>query len=172
MYTSGVVAVLRWPEEADDVEQLKAVGAPRLLLVAPDAPPPSSADCDEDWIRTPALDEDILAKVDALAARSRNHIHAPVVNGDGRLIFRGQWVPVSRDDEAIAVLFVQQFRELVPFDALLTAGRPAASPRTEGALRARLHKLRYRIKPLGLVISPVHGRGYVMEPTPEQRSRE
>jgi hypothetical protein len=155
------VAILRWPEELEQVEHLRAAGTPRLLLVAPDAPAPLSTDCDEDWIRLPAPEDDVRVRASMLTARSARHDPKPVMKGDGRVAFRGRWVAVSQTEEAIAGVLLDQFGEVVDLEALI-AGCGDQSP-SEGAIRVHLTRLRKRIRPLGLAIHVVHGRGYVLE---------
>ncbi|MHB8468082.1 MAG: helix-turn-helix domain-containing protein [Acidimicrobiales bacterium] len=157
------VVVLRWPEELDQVEHLRAAGTPRLLLVAADTPAPVTTDCDEDWIRLPAADDDVRVRASMLAARSARHtpgpVPKPVMKGDGRVAFRGHWVALSQMEEAIAAVLLEHFGEVVDLEALRTGEHPPS----EGAVRVHLTRLRKRIRPLGLAIHAVHGRGYVLE---------
>ena len=157
----GHVAILAWPEERDQIENLRAAGTPRLLLVAPDAPAPLSTECDEDWVRLPAPEDDVRVRAAMVAARAARHSHQPVMKGDGRLVFRGHWVALSQTEEAIAAVFLESFGEVVDLEALI-AGCGDQSP-SEGAIRVHLTRLRKRIRPLGLAIHVVHGRGYVLE---------
>lgn len=61
------VVVLRWPDEAERRERLSVEGRPRLLLVPSNVPAPVAADPLEDWIRLPAPDPDLQARVEALS---------------------------------------------------------------------------------------------------------
>jgi hypothetical protein len=54
--TAVDVVLVLWPDHASDLERLSAFGVPRLLLVAPEAPPPEDGDCLQDWVRLPADD--------------------------------------------------------------------------------------------------------------------
>jgi hypothetical protein len=155
------VAIVRWPEESDNVVRLRAAGTPRLLLVAPDASAPQGSDCDEDWIRLPAADDDVRVRAAAVAERSLRHSPHPFTSGDGRLAFRGRWVALSQTEEAMARILADHFGEVV--DAETLAGSRGADPLSENALRVLLHRLRRRIGPLGLVVRTVHGRGCVLE---------
>ena len=71
------VAVLEWPEQADEAEALGAWGAPRLLLVAPEAEPPVDWDLSSDWLRRPADSRDVMARVETLQRRSEG-LEGPV----------------------------------------------------------------------------------------------
>ena len=70
------VVLVRWPEENFHLGELRGTGTPRLLLVGPDAPPPDSIDPLEDWIRLPAEDRDVRARVATLEARAANGMPA------------------------------------------------------------------------------------------------
>jgi len=162
------VVLLQWPSEARSIEAARSLGTPRLLLIAPGEPPPPAEDCVEDWIRLPADDGDLRARTDALAVRAARHQRAPVVRGDGRIDFRGEWGPLSARLETIAQVLVDRFGEVVGVETLRTATGDGEVPMTHGALRIHVMRLRKRIRPLGLALRSVHGRGYVLEvaPTP------
>ena len=71
------IVVVRWPSEQADRERLADQGRPRLLLVAPDAEPPDGRDCLEDWIRLPAEDRDVAARLHSLEVRAARHQPVP-----------------------------------------------------------------------------------------------
>jgi DNA-binding response OmpR family regulator len=127
------------------------------LLVAPEAVPPGLAGPDEDWIRRPAPDADVRARVSALAARFGTL--APEI-AHGRVRYRGKWVPLSRTEEAMTTVLAGAFGDIVSTDDLAIAGGLSISP---GGVRVHLTRLRKRIRPLGLVIRAVRGRGYVLD---------
>ena len=156
------VALLRWPEEAAKVGELRAAGTPRLLAVAPDAPPPEADDCDEDWIRLPATDDDVSARLRAVAARAARHATAPTVKGDGRISFRGRWEPLGDTEEAVAGALVARFGEVVDAATLARAVDP---PLTGNAVRIHIMRLRSRVRGLGLEVRTVRSHGYVLEAT-------
>jgi hypothetical protein len=89
------VVLVRWPEEEGRLGRLRTDGTPRLLLVGPQEPPPESVDCLEDWIRLPADDRDVRARVASLASRAAQERTAPELDEDGLLRFRGEWVSLS-----------------------------------------------------------------------------
>ena len=72
-YSATGVVILRWPEEAAGMQRLRDLGRPRLLIVAPDAAVPATVHSDEDWIRLPAEDAHVRARIAALAARAARH---------------------------------------------------------------------------------------------------
>lgn len=161
-YSAADVVVVRWPEDSARVQRVRALGKPRLLIVGPDTPAPAVLECGEDWIRLPAEDADVRARVAAIAARATHHGLVPRTTGDGRLMFRGRWVNVSGVEEALARVLLEHFGELVD-DRAVRAAASGGTPTSSNALHVNLSRLRKRLAPLGLVIRRVRCRGYVME---------
>ena len=153
------VAMLWWPEDAAALPALRATGVPRLLLVAADAEPPEVVE-GEDWIRRPALDADVRARATTLAARAQpQSVPAPVTT-DGRLHYRGRWVPLSETERSLAQVLSAHFGDLVELPELVRADGLSLS---DGSVRVHLTRLRKRILPIGLVVKAVRGRGYVLD---------
>jgi DNA-binding response OmpR family regulator len=145
------------------LQELRARGIPRLLLVAPDAEPPTHDDCEQDWVRLPADDADIRIRSATLAARAIRHRRHPEMSGDGRIHFRDRWVALSGIEEQLATLLVEHFREVVDRGRLEVAAWGRSRP-SANAVRVHLCRLRKRLRPLGLAIRTVHNRGWLMEP--------
>jgi DNA-binding response OmpR family regulator len=156
------IVVLRWPSEQADRERLAAERRPRLLLVAPEADPPDGRDCLEDWVRLPADDRDVAARLRALEVRSARHQPMPETDERGRLTFHGDWVALSPIEERIVAALAGRFGEVVSRDELLAAGWPDEHP-SDAALRVHLTRLRKEISCLGLEIATVRGFGHVMQ---------
>lgn len=153
--------MLRWPEEADEVERLSVGGVPRLLFVEPGADPPESGDCGQDWVRLPADDRDIAARLRALSLKAARHQSWPQVDGKGRLLHRGRWVSLSPIERDLTRLLVDRFGSVVTNEEL--ARSAWASPASANAVRVHLSRLRQRIDPLGLDIHGVRGVGVLLE---------
>lgn len=64
------VVLLLWPEFDGRRRNLEVAARMRILLVHPDAPPPSGWTRLEDWIRRPADPDDVEARVATLRARA------------------------------------------------------------------------------------------------------
>src|SRR5205814_7286584 len=64
------VVLVRWPAEEPRRVLLREDGIPRLLLVENGAAPPRSADDLEDWVRVPADEVDLHARVENLNRRA------------------------------------------------------------------------------------------------------
>jgi DNA-binding response OmpR family regulator len=162
--SEGAVRIVRWPEERELLERLRAEGTPRLLLVRPPAPAPEVMECEEDWVRLPADDGDVRARVLALAARSSRHRPGPQVGADGRLRFGSDWIALSPIELRLAHVLVERFGEVVQSTELAGAAWPGEGI-NEGALRVHLTRLRRRLRAVGLEVQNVRGRGYLMEQT-------
>ena len=160
--SEGGVRLVRWPEERELLERLRAEGTPRLLLVRPPAPPPDVMECEEDWVRLPADDGDVRARVLALAARSTRHRPGPQVGADGRLRHGARWIALSPIEHRLAHALAERFGEVVTSEVLGEAAWPDEGV-NEGALRVHLTRLRRRVRSLGLEVQNVRGRGYLME---------
>lgn len=157
------VVLVRWPADAATRDRLSVAGVPRLLLVEGDARPPAVLDELEDWIRVPADEVDLHARVDALDRRSRARQPAvPVLDDDGVLRAGGSWVPLPPVEARITAALVERFGAVVSRDALARAGWPEGSP-GRNALDVHVLRLRRRLSPLGLAIRTVRARGYLLE---------
>jgi len=156
------VVLVRWPEEDVRLRELRETGSPRLLLLNGESEPPESADCLEDWIRLPADDRDMRARVARLASRSETQQPAPQVDGDGLLRYRGRWVALSPVESALAITLVDRFGAVVGRDTLARRAWPDGTP-TRNALDVHMLRLRRRIAPLGVEVRTVRSRGYLMQ---------
>jgi two-component system, OmpR family, response regulator len=154
------VVVLRWPEQARDVERLERLGAPRLLLVEPGVPPPESDSCLQDWLRLPAEDADVRVRLRALAHRSASHPVLPTVDTFGQLSYRGRALFLSPLDQRMAEVLIEHFGTVINDEEVRQRVWPDGA--TTQSLRVLVSRVRRRIAPLGLTISRVRGAGYVM----------
>ena len=154
------VCVLCWPDQADEVDRLASLGTPRLLLVEPGVPPPAETSCVADWLRLPAEDQDMRARLAALSERAARHPSGPVVNEYGQLSHRGTTAFLSCIDERITKLLIANLGHAVPAEEL--AARVWTDDGTNETLRVHISRLRRRIAPLGLTITNIRGHGYVM----------
>lgn len=156
----GEVALIRWPDEADRLESVRGRGTPRLLLVGPQSEPPPVADPLEDWVRLPAPDDDVRARVRTLETRAAETLLPRVT--DGVIACDGAWVGLSPVEERLATVFCARFGSVVGREALMRAAWPGTLP-TRNALDVHVLRLRRRIEVLGLEIRTVRSRGYVLQ---------
>jgi DNA-binding winged helix-turn-helix (wHTH) protein len=160
------VTLLRWPAEAPTRDRMAVAGEARLLLVEQDDDPPKVIDCLEDWIRVPAPEEDVRARVDAIAVRSQAHDPAPPgIDEDGVLRYEGAWVALPPLEARLTDTLLQRFGAVVGRDTLIRAVWPNGSP-GRNALDVHVLRLRRRIAPLHLAVRTVRSRGYLIEAGP------
>ncbi len=141
-----------------------AAGKPRLLLVEPDADPPITTDPYEDWVRLPAHERDIAARVLGLSGRLSPP--KPLVDENNRLLFSGQWVALSPIEARMAAVLVEQFGTVVSTQEICDRGWEGIcepDKPSETALRVHLTRLRKRIAPLGLELRTVRLKGSVLQ---------
>ncbi len=159
------VTLVRWPDEAERREQLRHLGHPRVLLLQGGSPPPTPVDDLEDWVRAPASEADLRARVEwltrRLAAREPGVVR-PVLDGDGLLRTGQGWVPLPPVESRLAAALLDRFGAVVSRDTLSRAGWPAGAP-GRNALDVHVLRLRRRLSPIGLAIRTVRSRGYVLE---------
>lgn len=158
--------MLRWPAEDGQRQRLSLSGEPRLLLVDEGEPPPSVLDCLEDWIRMPAPDSDVQARVDGLGLRNQAHEQdRPGLDRHGVLRYRDGWVALPALEARLADQLIGRFGAVVGRDVLHRAGWPGGEP-SRNALDVHVLRLRRRLAPVGLVIRTVRSRGYLLEAAP------
>jgi DNA-binding response OmpR family regulator len=157
------VAMVNWPEEEPRRLELRSQGRARLLLVREQAPAPIASDPLEDWIRVPADENDMRARVDAL--RLRSGLHEPVrptLDSDGLLRKGDLWVGLPLIEARLIGALLAKSGAVVSRDALIKAGWPNETP-TRNVLDVHILRLRRRLGPIGLSIRTVRSRGYVLE---------
>ena len=142
---------------------MSVTGEARLLLVEDGQPPPDIVDCLEDWVRVPASEEDVRARVAALEARSVAHGHElPGLDANGVLRFGGRWVSLPPLEARLTAMLLERFGAVVGRETLIRAIWPGQAP-GRNALDVHVLRLRRRLVPLGLAIRTVRSRGYLLE---------
>lgn len=160
------VVLVRWPDEHDRREELRRSRRPRLLVLDDSAPPPTSLDLLEDWIRLPADDTDVAARVASLERRAAEESGGvPSLDEDGVLRVDGQWVALPPVEARLTEALLERFGAVVSREALARSGWPNGAP-GRNALDVHVLRLRRRVEPLHLVIRTVRSRGYVLEAAP------
>lgn len=158
------VVLVRWPSDEAARTRLGEAGVPRLLLVEGAAGPPAVCDELEDWIRVPADEVDLHARIEALERRARARgTGVPELDDDGVLrIASGGWVPLPPVEARLTAALVERYGAVVSREVLARAGWPDGSP-GRNALDVHVLRLRRRVAPLGLAIRTVRSRGYLLE---------
>ncbi len=167
------VVLLRWPAEAARRDDLSELGVARLLLVEDGVAPPPPVDCLEDWIRVPAPEIDLHARLAALESRATRHSPAiPTLDTDGVLRFGAAWVSLPPVEARLTAALVERFGAVVGRETLARVGWPEGTA-GRNALDVHVLRLRRRVSAVGLVIRTVRSRGYLMEaPTSHQTAAD
>jgi hypothetical protein len=156
-HVAAPAALLRWPRDAERRRELRELGIPRLLLVAPAGPVPE-VDDDEDWVRLPADERELAARVAALRARRGG------VTLRGTVLATG-WgsATLSATEAAVVAALLRRAGAIVPRATLAEALGPhvAVTPRTVDDV---IYRLRRRVRPLGLDVFASRGRGHLIGP--------
>jgi DNA-binding response OmpR family regulator len=156
------VELLTWPEAEVRRRELAALGRPCLLLVSASATPPDIRSRLEDWIRVPASEQDVAARIHRLRQLVLPEPMAHLtIDDDDVLHVDDRWVALSRGQAAIARALAFAAPRLVLRPALASAAGVDAESR---ALDSIVHRLRGRLAPLGIDIVGVRGRGYALTP--------
>lgn len=156
------VKLVRWPAEADRRDRYRSLGVLRLLVLEGGAKAPVSEDPREDWVRAPITQDDLQARITALQARSDAH-RRPHVDPNGVLRYCGRSVTVSPTATDLLERLGRGFGVLVCRDELRECLPDRVGDTSRNALDLHIMRVRKRIRPLGLVIRTVWGRGYLLE---------
>lgn len=157
---------MRWPAEQLRRVELERSRRPRLLLLEDGSPPPVAEDDLEDWIRVPAPEDDLRARVDGLRRRvEAQSTPDPELDEDGVLRLGGAWVSLPPVEARLMSALLDRYGAVVSRDALARAGWPSGAP-GRNALDVHMLRLRRRLGPLDLAIRTVRSRGYLLERGP------
>jgi hypothetical protein len=153
------VTVLAWPAEADRAARARRQGRAHLLLVDPDAEPPTDRDALTDWVRLPVSDRDVLARLDALHHRPAPA--DPYVDEHDVLRRGDRWAALSPIEAGIVRALLEHPTQVVSRRDIGAAVWPGAMPAGR-PVDGRLPRLRTRIAPLGLRIHTIRRRGFML----------
>ena len=154
------VALLEWPAELLELDELAQRGLPRLLLVSPGSPPPMCTSVLEDWVRLPIDSADLQARLFSLADRFRMHAR-PTVDEFGVLRLGGAVAILPPSEKALAHILIDNFGAVVR-DSTLEEQVVSESNAQRSTLRTVASRLRRRVAPLGLLVSCIRNVGYMM----------
>ncbi len=164
------LAVVPWPAEAARRVALAAEGSPRLLVLDQGTSPPPLLDCLEDWVRAPVDEAEMHARLEALRLRVSCHRQVvPELDEEGFLRFGTRQVYLPPVEARLAEALLGRFGRVVGGASLMRAGWPGEAP-SRGKLDVRIHRLRRRLAPLGLVVTTVRQRGWMLAPADEPGS--
>ena len=160
---SHEVKLVRWPAESARRDHYRVLGVLRLLVIEGGARPPVCSDIREDWVRAPITPDDLQARIAALRARAEAHCR-PQVDPNGVLRYCGRSITVSPTATDLLERLVREFGVLVSRDDLRDCLPERDGGASRNALDLHIMRVRKRIRPIGLAIRTVWGRGYLIEP--------
>lgn len=167
------VELLHWPDDAIRREELRRAGRPRLLLMAAEARPPTDVDADEDWAWLPIDERDLFVRLRRLVAARPTGVEADldslVVDGDGVLRGAARLLPLPPIEAALVRTLLTSPLGPRSRDELAHAAWGEAT-RAGRSLDSRILTLRRRLAPLGLAVTVVRGRGFVLRALPPEAS--
>ncbi len=156
------LAVLPWPAEAARRVALAAEGSPRLLVLDAGTRPPPLLDCLEDWVHAPVDEAEMHARLEALRLRVRCHrLVIPELDEEGFLRFGAGQVYLPPVEARLTRALLDRYGRVVGAATLMRAGWPGETA-NRGKLDVRIHRLRRRLVPLGLVVKTVRQRGWML----------
>jgi DNA-binding response OmpR family regulator len=157
------VVLVRWPAEEARRDELRSSSQPRVLLLEDGVAPPMPIDDLEDWIRVPAGEADLRARVDGLRRRVEAKVAPmPELDDDGVLRLGLGWVSLPPVEARLMTALLERYGAVVSREALARAGWPSGAP-GRNALDVHMLRLRRRLAPLDLAIRTVRSRGYLLE---------
>ena len=166
------VEALRWPAQDDRRHFLAIVGEPRLLLLAPNTPPPTPLDSLELCVPEDSPANVVVASVTVLQQRALAEHPEPVLDDGGLVWFRGRWVAVSDSQIPIVDLLVQNYERLVHVDDISRTYQDNGGSDSPASLRTLLRRVGRRLTKVGLQVHVVHRRGVVLAAADETRSQQ
>jgi two-component system, OmpR family, response regulator len=155
------VELLDWPAEAARRQVLARAGVPRVLLIAPDAMPPQSLGVDEDWVRLPAAESDVVARATQLLCNEGIRSDTPYVDVHRVLHRAGATVTLPSSEATIMSLLLRNAGVIVSRSDLEHAVWKDAAP-SRDAIDAVIYRLRRRLAGLSLCIRSARGQGFVL----------
>ena len=163
------ITLIRWPAEAARLPELRDAEMPRLLLVDDDVAPPLVDDELEDWIRVPAPEQDLRARVEGLSRRaSRAERCVPEIDEHGVLRFGSAHTAVPPVEARLAEVLVERFGAVVSREELTEAGWPGGCS-NRNALDVHVLRLRRRLDEAGLAIRTIRSVSYTHLTLPTTR---
>jgi len=157
------VALIQWPKEEDRRRRLAAGSRPRLLLVASHAEPPIGGDLLEDWVRLPAPDGDVRARVRSLEIRIAEHQPPePRLSGRGVLRHGPHSVTLTPTQTRLVQTLIANLGTVVSRDQLVQAGWPEGPP-ARNTVDVHVARLRGRLAAAGLALRTVRSRGFLLD---------
>jgi DNA-binding response OmpR family regulator len=155
------VELLEWPGEAARREVLARAGVPRVLLIPADATPPQTLGVDEDWVRLPAAESDIVARATQLLCKEGVRSDTPYVDAHRVLHRAGATVTLTAAEAAIMNLLLRNAGIVVSRTDLEREVWTDTAP-SRDAIDAAIYRLRRRLSGLSLCIRSARSQGFLL----------
>jgi DNA-binding winged helix-turn-helix (wHTH) protein len=157
------VELVEWPDQSALRSALARAGVPRLLLVDAAHEPPNPLGLGEEWVPSPATDDELLAKAEHLLQRMAEYAAvAPTLGPDRVLTRAGARVALSPSEATIVMTLLEQSGSIVARDELERLLWPDGRVPGHRSLDYVVQRLRRRIANLDICISTARGRGFVI----------
>ncbi len=157
------VELVTWPDERELRERLARAGVPRLLLVSAGEAPPESVGPDEDWIRMPADERDVLTRMRTLLRNvARLDEQRPWID-EHRIAHRGESAVVLTAAEAVVATALFAAPGSVVSRTKLESLLWQDEPPSNRAVEAVVYRLRRRLLPLHLRVRTVRASGFAVD---------
>jgi hypothetical protein len=155
----GEVQLVPWPQGERQRRAIARAGQLCLLLVEPNDLPPADLGPGEDWVRTTADPIEVHVRGERLVRSHAGGDRPPGVDDQGILRHGSRWAALGPGDTSIVATLCESFGLLVARDVLCRCVSPVLS---NPALSVRLFRLRPTLASVGLSVTTVRGRGYVL----------
>ncbi|MEE9416758.1 MAG: helix-turn-helix domain-containing protein [Acidimicrobiales bacterium] len=158
------VEIVRWPEHAARLAELREVGSARLILVEGSGLPLVTSDPLEDWIRVPTNATDIQLRTETLERRaSAAQKDRPEMDDAGLVRFGEDWVALPPVEARIMSSLVAGWGVVVAREELTAAGWPENGIHGRNALDVHITRIRKRLRGTRLALRTVRSKGYLLE---------
>jgi hypothetical protein len=161
------IDILVWPADADRRPDA-ADHVPRLLLLEEGEDPPVCSFLEE-WVRLPALMDDVYARLHMVRSRC-SCVSIPELRDEGVLAFDRHREVIPAAQLPLLELLVAGYRTVVRREDLADAYAAAGATATDEAVKAALFRLNQRLLTVGLVLRTIRGKGFLLEPVEGCRS--
>jgi hypothetical protein len=158
------VVLLRWPAQEDLRARLEADGRPRLLLLSRACLAPVCSDELEDWSREPLDPEELEIRAAKLRQLAGRHAGRPRVDEHGLIRVGDCWVDLPAVQLPVAALLIARFGRVVSAQEIQAAYLSAGGSVHPKAVKAMIGRVKRRLSELGLSLTNVRDRGYLLEP--------
>jgi Transcriptional regulatory protein, C terminal len=155
--------LLQWPDQRAERPAMVAARQPCIWLVESGKAPPGSWALWEDWVRLPADEQEMAARVAAVELRSRALPSSAYIDEFDVLRNRASWVALSPLEARLMRVLLDHERAVVRRKHLIEVAWPGADRTGANDLNTPIKVLRRKVDSVGIAIHTIAGRGYLVE---------